>query len=114
MRISDWSSDVCSSDLSNTGLPLYTDEEVYLGSYQPDYTASFGTNLNYKGIGFNILFDLKQGGNFVSQTKFMTELDRKSVVKGKSVSVRVDLGGGCINKKQKTKTKIEVRKRLQR
>lgn len=59
----------------NTGLPLYTDEEVYLGSYQPDYMASFGTNLNYKGIGFNILFDLKQGGNFVSQSKFMTEFN---------------------------------------
>lgn len=59
----------------NTGLPLYTDEEVYLGSYQPDYMASIGTNLNYKGIGFNILFDIKEGGNFVSQTQFMTEFN---------------------------------------
>lgn len=59
----------------NTGFPLYTDEEQYLGSYQPDYIASFGTNLGYKGIGFNILFDVRQGGSFVSQTKFFTEFN---------------------------------------
>jgi hypothetical protein len=59
----------------NTGLPLYTEEEQYLGSYQPDYMASFGTNIKFKGIGFNILFDVKQGGYFVSQTKFMTEFN---------------------------------------
>ncbi len=59
----------------NTGFPLYTDDEVYLGSYQPDYTASIGTNIGYKGLGFNILFDIRQGGNFVSQTKFFTEFN---------------------------------------
>jgi hypothetical protein len=60
---------------ANTGMPLYTDEEVYLGSYQPDYMASFGINANYKGIGFNILFDVKQGGDFVSQSKFFAEFN---------------------------------------
>jgi TonB-linked SusC/RagA family outer membrane protein len=59
----------------NTGYPLYTDDEVFLGSYQPDYLAGFGTNINYKGIGFNILFDVRQGGKFVSQTKFFTEFN---------------------------------------
>lgn len=63
----------------NTGYPLYTDEEVYLGSYQPDYLASFGANLGFKGFGFNILFDVKQGGSFVSQTKFFTEFNGTSV-----------------------------------
>ena len=59
----------------NTGFPLYTDEEVYLGSYQPDYMASLGTNIGYKGLSFNILFDIKQGGRFLSQTKFFTEFN---------------------------------------
>ena len=59
----------------NTGLPLYTDEEQYFGSYQPDYTMGFGTNLNYKGFGFNILFDVKNGGSFYSLTKFATEFN---------------------------------------
>lgn len=59
----------------STGLPLYTDEEVYLGSYQPDFMAGFGANVNYKGFGFNILFDVKKGGQFVSQTKFHSEFN---------------------------------------
>lgn len=60
---------------ANTGLPLYTDEEVYLGSYQPDYMASLGTNINFKGLGFNMLLDIKKGGSFVSQSQFMTEFN---------------------------------------
>ena len=35
----------------------------------------FGTNLNYKGFGFNILFDVKNGGSFFSLTKFSTEFN---------------------------------------
>ena len=59
----------------NTGFPLYTEEEQYFGSYQPKYTMGFGTNLNYKGFGFNILFDVKDGGSFFSLTKFATEFN---------------------------------------
>jgi TonB-linked SusC/RagA family outer membrane protein len=62
----------------NTGYPLYTEQEVYLGSYQPDFIASFGMSAKFKGIGFNILFDMKQGGNFGSQTKFFTEFNGTS------------------------------------
>jgi hypothetical protein len=61
--------------VASTGYPVYTDEEVYLGSYQPDYIAGFGTNASYKGIGLNVLFDVRQGGKFVSQTKFFTEFN---------------------------------------
>ncbi len=64
---------------ANTGYPVYTDDEVYLGSFQPDYTASFGTSAKYKGIGFNILFDIKQGGSFVSQTQFFTEFNGTAI-----------------------------------
>lgn len=46
-----------------------------MGSYQPKYIAGFGTNVNYKGIGLNILFDVRQGGSFVSQTKFFSEFN---------------------------------------
>ncbi len=64
---------------ANTGFPLYTDDEVYLGSYQPDYTMSVGSNINYKGIGLNVLFDVRSGGNFVSQTQFFTEFNGTAV-----------------------------------
>ncbi|MES2773100.1 MAG: SusC/RagA family TonB-linked outer membrane protein [Bacteroidota bacterium] len=52
-----------------TGLPILTTGAVYLGSYNPDYIASFGTNLTYKGWSLGILFDTKQGGKFFSRTK---------------------------------------------
>ena len=63
----------------NTGMPLYTDEEVYLGSYQPDYLLSFGANANYKGFGLRVLVDAKEGGSFVSQSKFATEFNGTAV-----------------------------------
>ncbi|AVR44159.1 hypothetical protein C7S20_02140 [Christiangramia fulva] len=63
----------------NTGYPLYTDEEVYLGSYQPDYLLSFGTNANYKGFGLRVLVDMKEGGEFVSQSKYMTEFNGTAI-----------------------------------
>ena len=64
---------------SNTGFPVYADEDQYLGSYQPDYLMSFGVNANYKGIGFRILFDMKEGGYFASQTKYSAEFNGTTV-----------------------------------
>lgn len=51
------------------GMPLTTPTAVYLGTYNPKYQASWGTNLNYRRFAFNVLFDTKQGGKFFSRTK---------------------------------------------
>lgn len=51
------------------GLPLLTPGSIYLGSYNPKYQASLGTNVNYKGLSLSLLFDTKQGGQFFSRTK---------------------------------------------
>ncbi|KJD31002.1 hypothetical protein PK35_16890, partial [Tamlana nanhaiensis] len=64
---------------ANTGYPVYTDEDVYLGSYQPDYLLSFGANAKYKGFGLRVLFDKKQGGKFASQTKYNTNFNGTNV-----------------------------------
>ncbi len=53
----------------NTGLPLLTTLPQYLGSYNPDYQASLGTNISYKNWSFSALFDTKQGGVFFSKVK---------------------------------------------
>src|SRR3546814_3934519 len=71
MRISDWSSDVCSSDLSTSRTP--NGAACARGSRTIAASTPCGS-----GSG-----------------------DRKSVVKGKSVSVRVDLGGRRIIKQKK-------------
>src|SRR3546814_13521594 len=109
MRISDWSSDVCSSDL-----------------LAPPGTVrrwpSLATKVFYRRGGFNWLMSCYVDFDFygrcfcmktaepprpgsaatssVMKNGSVWSSDRKSVVKGKSVSVRVDLGGrSIINKK---------------
>src|SRR3546814_17882572 len=78
MRISDWSSDVCSSDLTA------------LGSL--DFMESIDCYRN----------ETTRFADFIlPQTGSLEHEDRKSVVEGKSVSVRVDLGGSRIIKKKK-------------
>src|SRR3546814_11479890 len=110
MRISDWSSDVCSSDL------------VWIEPGQPDdsVTVHFGHGRTRAGrlgtkTGFNA-YALRSSENLWSgrglevvktgrrPSLACTQPDRKSVVWGKSVSVSVNLGGRLYIKKKKKKT----------
>ncbi|MBB6273569.1 TonB-linked SusC/RagA family outer membrane protein [Pedobacter cryoconitis] len=54
---------------AKTGRPLPTSKAQYLGSYNPKYQASFGTNFRFKQVTFGVLFDIKHGGVFYSRTK---------------------------------------------
>src|SRR3546814_16121303 len=89
MRISDWSSDVCSSDLHL----LFPGAEPLI-SPCPSHLQ-----VHHVTIGFNQAI-----AHFIHRAERQVGLlhrqDRKSVVSGKSVSVRVDLGGRRIIKKQ--------------
>lgn len=51
------------------GMPVPTSTAVYLGSYNPKFMASWGTDLTYKNWSLNALFDMKHGGKFFSRTK---------------------------------------------
>src|SRR3546814_16023367 len=98
MRISDWSSDVCSSDLVVLGIVV-----IVIAALLNDVVAAL-----------TIAYDILVGGllvailgGFVWKRATGTGAlwsDRKSVVTGKRVSVRVDLGGRrSITKKSKSK-----------
>src|SRR3546814_16414201 len=96
MRISDWSSDVCSSDLINS----QCGEILLFGfGHGPGSCLDRGT--------FSVKSNDVQGNPVQSWSWDLLKLealhnkDRKSDVKGKSVSVRVDLGGRRIIKKKK-------------
>lgn len=52
-----------------TGTPLPTKKPVYMGSYQPRFITSWGTDLSWKGLKLHVLFTCKQGGQFYSKTK---------------------------------------------
>src|SRR3546814_17891302 len=92
MRISDWSSDVCSSDLNQDG----HQSAIYRGSRETRSPAGragvLGESADQARFG---RFALRKPavGSAVQRFPSSTSTDRKSVVKGKSVSSRVDLGG---------------------
>src|SRR3546814_12295431 len=95
MRISDWSSDVCSSDLASRMEAAL--RAGRLGSWNLDLlTGRVDCSPACKAN-----FGLPSDASFTYGT-ILRALDRKSVVEGKSVSVRVDLGGRRIMKKKKT------------
>src|SRR3546814_19119600 len=107
MRISDWSSDVCSSDLQVLGA---ADKREAAG----DGHARDRIDRQRGGqhIGFAIvlllLADIAQRRGEV-RAAIGRPADRQSVVSGKSVSVRVDLGGHRIIKTKKNQcTTIEL------
>src|SRR3546814_16320596 len=101
MRISDWSSDVCSSDLGIFGLSY--DAEVT--PFTEGDTLTGGTS----GATGTIVRAIDNGATGVIWLRDVTgtfeDKDRKSVEKGMSVSVRVDLGGRSIIKKRTYRTK---------
>src|SRR3546814_15705834 len=103
MRISDWSSDVCSSDLlipHALHVARRLDLAILFASggwvSRDAATAASGEDFGEEGgeeeaIGVRGLLDAR-----ASALRFLIG-DRKSVVKGKSVSVRVDCGGSRIS-----------------
>src|SRR3546814_17569982 len=114
MRMSDWSSDVCSSDLgSHTGHGFHASECADLSWVHMPAPGRQVHLLQMGGCGFrrfrpryrrclhqagtpcrtsNALFDWKEPA-----------IDRKSVVGGKGVSVRVDIGVRRFNKTKNNK-----------
>src|SRR3546814_14539617 len=125
MRISDWSSDVCSSDLGDR--VIVAGAEVAIGAIALPLAAHDHRDLRVRLPLDEAVDDLHAGafelvrpqhvllfvdtrlqldhrGHRLASLRRLAQ-DRKSVVSGKSVSVRVDLGGRrIINKKKLTNT----------
>src|SRR3546814_15118975 len=116
MRISDWSSGVCSSDLVDfitmgqylQPTPKHADVEEFV---TPAAFNAYGSIARAKGFLQVASSPLTRssyhaGEDFAQMraaraAKLAKVRDRKSAVQGKSVSVRVDLGGRGIIKKKK-------------
>src|SRR3546814_10986477 len=117
MRISDWSSDVCSSDrrtMAKDHGSQIKDDETYEALRDDGASkekaarianARAGGSLDHRGTDLEDrtkeeLYDEAKGLGIECRSDMSK--DRKNGVSGKSVSVRVDLGGRRINKKKKT------------
>src|SRR3546814_12108950 len=95
MRISDWSSDVCSSDLQCpmriSGKP--SSAVVLISGAEGIFSKVAASALSLPAL----ISDRKHAGRHGRVGgDARRRRDRKSGVKGKSVPVRVDLGGRCI------------------
>src|SRR3546814_13325765 len=114
MRISDWSSDVCSSDL-----PIRVIGRVWCKDLDGGGSIWLLGDIEHPATGIGLLYPPlpdaldtlgpRPAAAFVPPGRSREILDfhadRKSVVWGKSVSVRVDPGGrGVYKKKKKNKT----------
>src|SRR3546814_16498388 len=112
MRISDWSSDVCSSDLVLTHDKLVeeTDVAFHIATTQAQLARSaVFTSRAITLSGALVRNDTNavlagEGGDCTLDGLYLLHgRDRKRVVSGKSVSVSVDHGGRRIIKKKNTK-----------
>src|SRR3546814_12815255 len=99
MRISDWSSDVCSSDLLRAAHEQSVRDLNFKLESQKGRTSALDRKIDQLTKQLNA----GQGGGGREEPA-----DRKSVVSGKSVSVRVDLGGRSSIKKKTTSTTLQV------
>src|SRR3546814_15326594 len=99
MRISDWSSDVCSSDLRRVQ-PAQHAADLRQFVHQLGLVLEAARRVHDQNVdagGGRLLDGVDHDASRVAALL----ADRKSVVWGKSVSVRLDLGGRVIIKKKK-------------
>src|SRR3546814_15630073 len=115
MRISDWRSDVCSSDLRVLGDDpeqwiIQCDEHAAFAgnNYLPFMLKPYGDKraLLYQCLDVLELQSSSQDDTLVRAIACIREWppDRKRVVQGRSVSLRVDPGGRRISKQKTTIT----------
>src|SRR3546814_11521908 len=112
MRISDWSSDVCSSDLEErqrgitiniSHVEYETPKRHYAHVDAPGHADYIKNMITGAAQMDGAILVVAATDGPMAQTREHV-LDRKSVVWGRSVSVRVDFGGRRIfNKKKKSK-----------
>src|SRR3546814_12488532 len=110
MLISDWSSDVCSSDLGDAfeiimrrhnrmlfrvARSIVRNDAEAEDVVQETYVRAYARLGDFEGASRLSTWPARLAIN---------EADRKSVVQGKSVAVRVDTGGGRILNKTTTRT----------
>src|SRR3546814_15440363 len=106
MRISDWSSDVCSSDLNF--IDIYHRTGLYpgplpsgIGSEAVGVVEAAAPDVTNFAIGDHVGYAMGQPGAYASGRTVCAATDRKRVGSGESVSVRLELGGRLILKKKK-------------
>src|SRR3546814_13425882 len=108
MRISDWSSDVCSSDLDQIVQRFGTDVVAAVTGRSRRIIRKSSPG----GIDRLAVENRAGSANLAETQAFMADqkrilIDRNSGVEGKSVSVRVDLGGRRFIEQKRISIQVE-------
>src|SRR3546814_13898744 len=110
MRMSDWSSDVCSSDLLGPEEWLLMAPTGQENDVSRRFDALYAqaphslVDIGHRETGIDIEGPAATLALAAACPPDLASIDRKSVVKGKCVPVRVDLGGHRPLKKKKNNT----------
>ena len=54
---------------AGNGRPIRTTNRIKLGNYNPDFLFGIMNSVNYKGVNFSFLFDIRSGGELYSHTQ---------------------------------------------
>src|SRR3546814_14636803 len=115
MRISDWSSDVCSSDLVEAGIAAHLAVGGHVDHHHAQRPVAAGLQGEHAAVldeAGEAAAERQQPGEQARHTRRIvvaaSGVDRECVVEGKCVYVRVELGGrGSIIKNTSTHTTTE-------
>ena len=72
--------------VDGVGNPVRSAESKYIGSYQPDFLYSIGSDFRFRNFNLHILLDGRKGGLFYSGTRLSTEFNgtaSSTVIDGK-------------------------------
>src|SRR3546814_21188950 len=111
MRISDWSSDVCSSDLGSRHRRQRGRGRIGGARADEGFGRRFERDVETQPFAVERIARIRQGARRDARPDrriFGIEIDRgdrKSIVEGKRVEVRVALGGSRLPKKKKKKNR---------
>ena len=61
------------------GAPVASSIQNIFGSFQPEYTMGWGSTFSWRGLSFDIQFDLRKGGIFYAGTKAATDFNGTSL-----------------------------------
>ncbi len=64
--------------VNNEGIPLRSDEQQVFGNFNPDWTGGITSNLSYKNISFSFLISSKVGGQILSRTDMILDVNGNS------------------------------------
>src|SRR3546814_17465127 len=132
MRISDWSSDVCSSDLGGIVLAIIVlallwDWNWFKPLVEHEASSALGRSVTLQHFDVKMRWhpwfiadsiaianppEFPDDSNLTTIERLAIHLNRwawldgKRVVWGRSVVLRLDLGGTCVNKKKKNRKTI--------